>query len=122
MKRIMKFLAVTLSLFAMVMASTNASAHGGYGHRGGHGDHWVGPAIIGGLITYSILQPRPVYVTQPPVYVQTLPAPPVLSAPPAPILAQNLPPVWYYCQSSQTYYPYAAVCNEGWKIVPANPQ
>jgi len=116
MKKIIKLLAMTLSFSTMAMLTNNASAHGGYGHRGGHGDYWVGPAIIGGLITYSIMQPRPVYAPQPTVYVQTVPVPP------APIVAQNLPPVWYYCQSSQTYYPYTNNCYEGWKIVPATPQ
>lgn len=123
MKRIIKLIAFTLSLSTMAMLSNNASAHGGYGYRGGgHGDYWVGPAILGGLITYSILQPRPVYVAQPPVYVQTMPMHVPAPMPPAPIVAQNLPPVWYYCQSSRTYYPYAASCNEGWQVVPATPQ
>ena len=90
-----------------------------HGYRHHHHGHWIAPALIGGLVVYSVMEPRvvhsqPVYVTPTPVVV----APP----PPQPIQAQNLPPVWYYCQSNQTYYPYAAVCNEGWKIVPANPQ
>jgi hypothetical protein len=124
MKRVIKLLTVILSLSSMVMLSTNANAHGGYeyGHRGWHGDGWVGPAIIGGLITYSILQPRPVYVAQPPVYIQTAPMPAMASVPPAPVLAQNLPPVWYYCASRQTYYPYTKNCSEGWQVVPASPQ
>jgi hypothetical protein len=29
--------------------------------------------------------------------------------------------VWYYCESSKTYYPYVSECKEGWRAVPATP-
>ena len=111
---------ITGLVLSSLLASTGAYAGGyyGYGHRHHHHGHWVAPALIGGLVVYSVMQPRvihpqPVYVTPAPVVV----APP----PPQPIQAQNLPPVWYYCQSSQTYYPYVQSCQEGWKTVPATP-
>jgi hypothetical protein len=28
---------------------------------------------------------------------------------------------WYFCTSTNTYYPYAQTCAEGWKVVPAAP-
>ena len=112
---------VTALLVFGLLASTSAQAggHYGFGYRHHHhGGHWIAPALIGGLVVYSVMEPRvvhsqPVYVTPAPVVV----APP----PPQPIQAQNLPPVWYYCQSSQTYYPYVQSCQEGWKTVPATP-
>jgi hypothetical protein len=54
----------------------SAEAHGYYGYRGG----WVAPAIIGGVVGYSIARPyyyqpyyyppQPVVIQQPPVYIQ----------------------------------------------------
>jgi hypothetical protein len=64
------------------------------------------------------------YVQQPTGYevVQAPEAPPVA---PAPATAQAQPTqaggVWYYCDSSKTYYPYVQQCAEGWKTVPASP-
>lgn len=29
--------------------------------------------------------------------------------------------VWYYCESSRTYYPYVSECKEGWRTVAATP-
>jgi hypothetical protein len=37
-------------------------------------------------------------------------------APPPPVVGN-----WYYCESSQAYYPYVAGCPEGWRVVPATP-
>jgi len=43
------------------------------------------------------------------------------SAPPVSAPTQPAAPVWYYCESSATYYPYVAECKEGWRTVPATP-
>jgi hypothetical protein len=48
----------------------------GYGYNGyhSHGDDWIAPAIIGGVIGYAInqaSQPRVVYTQQPQVVYQT---------------------------------------------------
>jgi hypothetical protein len=29
--------------------------------------------------------------------------------------------VWYYCDSTMSYYPQVRVCKEGWRVVPAIP-
>jgi len=66
--------------------------------------------------TYYVQQPTGYEVVAPPE------APPVA---PAPATAQAQPTqaggVWYYCDSSKTYYPYTQQCPEGWKTVPASP-
>ena len=66
-----KVLAVFLLL---VSASAMAQHHGHHGHnvqRGGwHGNHWVGPALIGGIIGYEIFRNQPPVYVQPPVYMQ----------------------------------------------------
>ena len=72
---------VILSLVAVValLSSVNANAwccyRGGYYHGGYYS--WVAPAVVGGVVGYSLAQPRyyappPVVVVQPqqPVYVQ----------------------------------------------------
>lgn len=85
-------------------------------HDGQFGWWWV----IGGL-WYSY--PQPVYPYPdpyaPPVVV-TQPAPTVANQPVvvAPAAASNS---WYYCASTQGYYPYTASCPEGWETVPATP-
>lgn len=60
----------------LLVSATVAHAHG-Y-HRGGY---WVGPAVIGGVVGYSLARPYyyppyyyaappPIVVQQPPVYIQ----------------------------------------------------
>jgi hypothetical protein len=86
----MKSKLIITTVFASLLAmsglfATDAQAqwHGGYGYRGG----WVAPALVGGVIGYSLArpyyappavvyaQPQVIY-TQPPVYVQqSYPAP-----------------------------------------------
>ena len=29
--------------------------------------------------------------------------------------------VWYYCDSTMSYYPHVLVCREGWRVMPAIP-
>ena len=119
--------------FIALLATAPAYAQGWHGrggwHGGGHGWYrgggWGVPAIIGGAIIYDLSDPFPVYsqpypvyipppvYTQPPVYVQTAPA----YAPSAPLQA----PMWYFCTSSNAYYPYVTSCPSGWQPVPATP-
>lgn len=54
----------------------------------------------------------------PPVIIQTVPEQP---EPPMMVPAEPSVPSWYYCQSAQGYYPYVALCPEGWQAVPATP-
>ena len=85
-------------------------------HNGRLGWWWV----VGGL---WYLYPQPVYPYPdpyaPPVVV-TQSAPAVVNQPVAvaPAAASNS---WYYCASTQGYYPYTASCPEGWETVPATP-
>jgi hypothetical protein len=66
-------------------------------------------------------------VTQPPVDASQLaPAPAQVAPAPAPTApAQGAPAqqpgMWYFCNSSKTYYPYVQQCPEGWQAVPATP-
>ena len=53
------------------------------------------------------------YYSPPPVYYAALAVHPLIS--------QSQPPVWYYCEPQQQYYPIASKCNEAWKVVPATP-
>ena len=120
-----KFQKVTLlALLVGLLSSGIVQAGGRYNYPHHHSYHrhfgdWILPAVVGGLVVYSVTQPRVVYSE--PVYVQRAPIVITPPAPPQPLLAQNLPPVWYYCASSQTYYPYVQSCQEGWRVVPATP-
>jgi hypothetical protein len=101
-------LRVFISTLLTMIFSSQVFAHGRWHHY--DSGSWVGPAIVGGLITYSLMTPR--------VYAQ----PTIVYSPPQPqLMAQTNPPVWYYCPSSQMYYPYTNACPDGWQAVPARP-
>jgi LTXXQ motif family protein len=70
-------------------------------HGGRLGWWWV----VGGVWYFY---PEPVY-PYPNPYIPPLPAAP----PPA--------QYWYFCASSNAYYPYVPTCADGWKAVPATP-
>ena len=69
-------------------------------------------------------QPSVVYV-EPQQQVVVAPQAPQVYAP-QPTAPQGAPvaaaPTWYFCDASQTYYPYVASCTSGWRAVPATPQ
>ncbi len=89
------------------------SVGSGYYYPGYYSNYWVGPPVI-----YT---PPPVY-TAPPVVIQTQPPvyierPPETAAAPAPATAY-----WYYCASTQSYYPYVSECPEAWlRVLPTPP-
>lgn len=74
-----------------------------------------------------------IYEPAPPTQVVQVPAPaPVIvqqTAPaqvnPVPVPGDQAPPsgsgMYYFCESSQLYYPYARTCSERWKEVPQAP-
>lgn len=89
--------------------------------RGGHWSH----ARHGGRLGWWWVVGPSWYYYSAPIYPYPNPWEPaeVIVVPPA-NTAPPLPPTqyWYYCESSQTYYPYAANCPGGWKQVPAKPE
>ena len=62
-------------------------------------------------------------VAQPPADAPIAQTPPPPAAPAAAPTAAAAPAstVWYYCDSSKSFYPYVAQCAEGWRQVPATP-
>lgn len=137
----MKGISRAIGTLVLILLGTfvNGSAMAGYrGHAYGHG-HNHGPNVrIGLSFGFPIYVPRyfsaPVYTypayavpaavlvyppamirrTSSPVYIERG----LMQAAPAPSGAQN---DWYYCASSQTYYPYAKECPGGWQRVPPQP-
>jgi hypothetical protein len=79
-------------------------------HEGRLGWWWV----VGGIWYFY---PEPIYPFPDPY----IPPPVVVAQPPQP---SGPPPAqnWYFCASSNSYYPYVSSCPEGWKAVPATPQ
>lgn len=110
-------IAIRLISAGLVSTLLNPIAYAGPHHHGprharaGGGWHWVAPAIAGGIVTYALIPPRIVYA-QPPAYY---PPPAVIGQPPV----QSA--VYYYCDSSENYYPHVRVCPEGWKLLPGSP-
>lgn len=86
-----KFLVgLIFGLLAFSSSSANAQyyfrhSYGPNPHYYGHSHRsydWVAPAIIGGIVTYSLTRPQPAYVPPPqPVYIER----PVVVSPSAPI-------------------------------------
>ena len=129
-----KWISIVVILAALLVTSAvpghawrggHGFRHGGHGFRHGGAHVFFRPHIVVGPVWPSYWGPYwvpygypSVIVTPPPeVYVQ--PAPQTLAQPPA---AQ--PPVqsyWYYCEESQSYYPYVQQCPGGWRPVPATP-
>ena len=89
----------------------------GPGWGGGRGPAWrvgyYGPGYVYpyGAAYYS--QPL-VYAAQPVVAYSAPSQPMVLSS-------QTQPPVWYYCEASEQYFPYVQSCTSGWQTQPAIP-
>ena len=102
---------LTLGCFA-IQANADVHRHGHGYYHGGYGARWIAPAVIGGIVGYSIARPAVVYG-----------APPVIYGPPVAVIGPTVPqsPVYYYCESVQNYYPHARVCPEGWKVLPVVP-
>ncbi len=84
----------------------------GWGHGWGPGwrGNWAG--YYGG--PYAGYYAPPVVYAPPPVAYMPPPQPMVLAA-------QPQPAVWYYCEASGKYFPYAQECPTGWQTQPATP-
>lgn len=83
----------------------------GYGYGGGWRGGWVGAGYYG--------YPPAAYYAPPVAY-----APPVVTyvqQQPMVLAAQPQPPVWYYCEASGQYFPYAQECPTGWQTQAASP-
>jgi hypothetical protein len=124
-------LATVLCASAIPGYTRGGRGHGGGGHgfHGGHSFHgghrWGGLGVTIGVgpywgpywwpysypYAYSYVYP---YTYLPQVYVQ--PSQPLSIQPP------SSPPVWYYCDNPQGYYPYVQQCPGGWRTVPQSPQ
>lgn len=115
---------VTAFALAASPAYADRGRHRG-GHHGHHGDNsaWVGLAVIGAIAGLAFMaeqnRPRPAapYYAEPPYPPQPAYVEPPAYAAPAPAA----PGTWYYCRSSDMYYPYTQACPEGWQAVPASP-
>lgn len=105
----------------------NVSVGGGYGggwrpaaYGPGWGPGWRGGwAYGGGYYGGPYGYPYAGYYAPPVVY-----APPVAYAPPPPPLvlaSQPQPAVWYFCEASNQYFPYAQECASGWQAQAAIP-
>ena len=70
---IMKQLLLAISMLAVVSTANAQWHHHGGHYRGGYGNNWIAPAIIGGVIGYELSRPRyyePPVVVQQPVIIQ----------------------------------------------------
>jgi hypothetical protein len=83
-------------LLAFLLIGTSAvQAHGYNEYRGGNGNGWIAPVLIGGVIGYELARPR-VYVEPQPNVVYVRPQPNVIYVQPQPEIQP--PPYGYHWQ------------------------
>ncbi len=130
---------VAAAAVAVGLMAVAAPASGyGYGHGGGHHHHganfsfgfWGGPFWGPGYWGPGYWGPG--YAYPPAVVYAPAPEPRVWvegeqsSTTPLPAAPSNThpnaPQWWYWCASSQGYYPYVSTCAEGWQRVAPQPQ
>lgn len=131
-----KMFSIGAALLLLLGESATAwAAHGyghgrGYGHGYGHGQGYGHVRLYGGIVIDPFFGPW----YPPSAYYYPPYAPPVLVAPaPPPVYIEqgsgsvSLPAspqaaYWYYCRTSNSYYPYARDCPEAWvKVAPQPP-
>jgi len=118
-------LLVTSAVPGYAGRSGHGGGHGGHGPHGfGHGPQGFGHGPQGfGHGPHRFFGPRlgvsiwPYWTP----YWDPYGAPPVVVAPPPHISVQPAPPLWYYCDNPQGYYPYVQQCPGGWQPVTPTP-
>ncbi|WP_333872984.1 hypothetical protein [Methylobacter sp.] len=94
--------------------------HGGGGWGYGHGGYYSGIGLglgLGyGLGYYGAPYYSP-YYGYPPAVVTVPAAPPVYIQQTPPVIQQNPPGYWYYCNDPEGYYPYIKECFNRWQQV-----
>ena len=132
-KFVLTTLAGLFSAGALMVATTDADARGF--HRGGGRvgvyigapfvvSPWYSPYYGYGYAPYPYGYYPPVVREEPTVFIEQQPAAAPAPAAPAPqAQAQGQPQYWYYCQESQSYYPYVQTCVSPWqRVMPHAPQ
>lgn len=100
--------------------------HWRHGVHGGRIGWWW---VTGGLWNFysAPIYPFPDPYGPPVVVQQAAPTVMIQQPPPdvVPPTGQSAPQsvqYWYYCPTSQAYYPYVGTCSVDWQLVPATPQ
>lgn len=109
-KTVQFLMLVTILVFTTCLPAFAWHRHGGIWIVG---PRWIDPYPYPYSYPYYYTVPPPVVIQQQPeTYIQQ----------PAPAPAPK-PTYWYYCPSSQGYYPYVKECPAGWmKVVPTTPE
>jgi len=140
MNKPLRFSTLAMILLALLSTPLQAAPGGGHGgggygghgggYRAGHGGHyghggwgWGGFAL-GAALTWPYYYGASYYApyyANPTYVVAPYAAPTNLVSQPAATPAPSSSSSWYYCNSSQAYYPYVKTCKEGWQAVPSVP-
>ena len=117
------FALLSLALVGGLAAANDADARGRHHHHG----HARFGVFIGAPIFPYYYGPSPYYYPRyyyPPAVIAPAPPPvyieqgaPAVAAPSVAPPAQGQTAYWYYCQDSQTYYPYVQQCASPWQQV-----
>lgn len=124
-----------ISLFAVLALSSQVAQAHPPGRGGWHGGGGVGlyfgapyPFFPYAYNPYPypypyVYNPPPVVITQPQsqVYIEQGSSTPAPATSAAPTTSNNATSYWYYCEQSDSYYPYVKECPAGWKQVTPTP-
>lgn len=130
---------LALAFLGMLAGGPALAQHHGHGHGHGGGVRF---GISIGMPIYTpayyrvpyYAYPAPAYVYPGAAYVYPAPAysyPATAIASPSPVYVERATvttapaqaqPDWYYCNASNSYYPYVTDCPSGWQRVQAQPR
>lgn len=112
-----------LSCIVLAAMAPLAQAHDRYrDHDRYHGPHVRFGFYMGVPFGSPWYVPPPSYYYYPPqTVIVRPPEPQVYIERQAPVAAPSAPPVWYYCNNPQGYYPYVRQCPSGWLQVAPTP-
>lgn len=130
----MRRMLLMIAAAALASAAATADAHGGRGYpRARVGIHIGAPVVIGSWWASYPAYPRYYYhpYPPPPVVVREVVREPLVfyderGNPVPPVRTQPQPgtaaPAWFFCQDTQSYYPYVETCASPWqRVIPQPP-
>lgn len=125
----MAFIAAAGTFGALALASSDADARPYHHHGRARVGVYIGAPLVVAPWPYyrpyyydPYYYPRPVVIQeQPVIYTEQAQAP--VQVEPAPQAQAPQQQYWYYCQDTQTYYPYVQNCATPWqRVIPQPPR
>lgn len=115
MKNSKLIVSATIASLLALVAANNAWADRGHDRGRSRLEVFVGP------MWDPWFYPQPYYFAAPPIIIERAPPPVYIEQPQAPQRNSEPSGYWYFCRSSNAYYPYVNECPSGWQRVSPTP-